>query len=247
MILRFIREAEAGATRVREYLDEFPINHHPVCLEKIARIRTYQEADREAIRQLCCDTGFLGRPVEPLFQDRELFADLFTKAYLDHQPEWALVAEVDGRVVGYLLGAVSRHFELALLHSGFQTAAKMLFRLATGRYAHHPRSEEFVRWLLTVGFREQPKHPPNSAHLHWDIERGFHGRGITLRLWQVFEKKLRAAGIRHCYGAFFSYRRRRPEMVYARYGFTVFDRRRTSVFQPEIPGPVEVVCVHREL
>jgi hypothetical protein len=35
-----------------------------------------------------------------LFQDRELFAELFTRPYLDHEPEWGTVAESNGQVVG---------------------------------------------------------------------------------------------------------------------------------------------------
>src|SRR5208283_2720318 len=107
-------------------------------------IRSYRDRDRGEIQRLCCDTGFLGEPIDAVFQDRELFAELFTKPYLDHEPEWAWVAEDQGRVVGYLLGSVGKEFELALLRSGFQTTFKMVFRLAMGRYARHPRSGQFI-------------------------------------------------------------------------------------------------------
>ncbi len=245
MALRLLDGDNAGTAAVSGVLDEFPINHHAVCVDKTVRIRAYRPGDRATVRQLCCDTGFLGQPIDSVFQDRELFADLFTNAYLAHEPEYALIAEVDGRVVGYLLGAASRHFELALMRSGFKTATKMVFKLLTGRYAAHPRSALFVRWLLTSGLREQPKHPANAAHLHWDIDKRFRGRGISPRLWHVYEQKLREVGIKHCYGAFFSHARRRPEAVYARYGFKVYDRKQTTLFKPEIAEVVEVVCVHK--
>ncbi|HTL56161.1 MAG TPA: hypothetical protein VL361_10815 [Candidatus Limnocylindrales bacterium] len=247
MSLRFVDGTEIEPLAARGILDEFPINHNPVCLEKKVRIRPYRPEDRIAIRRLCCETGFLGDPVDIFFQDRELFADLFTNAYLDHSPDWALVAEVDQRVIGYLLGAVSDRFDMVLMSSGARTAARMLFRLATGRYAGHPRSARFVRWLLTCGFAEQPKHPRNAAHLHWDLDKGFRGRGICYHLWDIYERRLREAGVRCCYGAFFSHKKRKPELVYERYGFEVFDRKRTTIFQPEIPDPVDVVCVHKDL
>jgi len=75
---------------------------------------------------------------------------------------------------------------------------------------------------LTSGFREQPKHPAGAAHLHWDLDERFRCRGICLRLWTIYELRLRSARVKQCYGAFFSYPRRRPEAVYARYGFRVF-------------------------
>ena len=228
-------------------LDEFSILHQPASLDKPVRIRPYRLADRAAIRRLCCETGYLGRPVDCLFRDRELFADLFTNAYLNHQPEWALVAEADGQLVGYLLGAVSRHFDLLLMRSGFVTTAKMVLRLAAGCYSGHRRSRQFIRWLLTVGYLEQPRHPSEAAHLHCDLERGFCGRGILRRLWEVYQERLRLAGVTRCYGAFFSHSQRRPETVYARYGFKVFDRKRTTLFEPEITDPVEIVCVARRI
>lgn len=233
------RRAIAGATRTADVTQS--ACGKPVC------IRPYREEDREAICRLCCDTGFLGQPVDSLFQDRELFAELFTRPYLDHEPEWGTVAESNGQVVGYLLGSVCRYFGALQLFAGFQTAAKMVMRLAAGNYANHPRSKKFIRWLFTAGLHEQPKHPRGAAHLHFDIHKDYWGRGITLRLWRHYERRLRAAGIQKCYGAFFSHPGRRPELVYARYGFTVFDRRRTTLFEPEMADPMEVVCVAKDL
>lgn len=242
-----VSEAAVRNSGVSKILDHFPINHHAVCLDNTVRIRPYRASDRPAIRALCCDTGFLGKPVDALFCDRDLFADLFTNAYLDYEPDWAFVAEVDGRVIGYLLGAVSPNFDLALIRSGFRTTVKMLLRLAAGRYAEHPRSRRFIRWLLTHGFSEQPKHPAGAAHLHFDLDKGFRGRGICARMWEIYERRLQRAGMRQCYGAFFSYPRRRPESVYARYGFQIFDRKRTTIFSPEITESVEVVCIAKPL
>lgn len=210
-------------------------------------VRPYRSSDHEAFCRLCCDTGFLGNPINPLFQDRELFADLFTRPYLDYEPEWVFVAEVDGEVAGYLLGSVRKHFNVVLLWSGLRTTSKMILRLVTGRYGGHPRSRRFIRWLLTSGFREQPKHPHDAAHLHIQVDKRYRGHGIALSLWEYYERRLRARGTKQCYGAFFSYPERRPEMAYKRFGFTVFDRRQTTLFQPEIREPVEVVCVCKKL
>src|SRR3979411_1310743 len=68
-------------------------------------IRSYQASDRVAVRKLCCETGFLGSPIDPVFQDRELFADFLTTYYTDHEPESSFVLEIDGQIRGYLLGS----------------------------------------------------------------------------------------------------------------------------------------------
>jgi len=241
-----INETEIGTEHNRGVCDAWSKDHDPLHLGRPVHIRRYLENDRPALCRLCCDTGFLGEPIDAVFQDRELFADLFIGPYLDHEPEWALVAEAEGRVIGYLLGSVCRNFDLVLMRNGFPVASKMLCKLVSGRYSNHPRSRRFVRWLLTSGYCEQPKHPAGAAHLHLDLENQYRGRGIGRRLWQTYERQLRSAGVRQYYGAFFSHPRRRPEAVYARFGFRVFDRKRTTVFEPEIQG-VEVVCMHKAL
>ena len=70
----------------------------------LVRVRPFHVQDREAVRQICADTGFLGQPIDPVFEDRELFADYLTGYYLRFEPESTLVCEVDGRVMGYLMG-----------------------------------------------------------------------------------------------------------------------------------------------
>jgi hypothetical protein len=211
------------------------------------RLRQYRESDREEVRRICCDTGFLGGPIESIYQDRELFADLFTGVYLEHEPDWSLVAESQGRVAGYLLGSVSPHFSRALMLSGFQTACKMLHRLLTGKYSHHPRSEQFVRWVLTKGLMEQPKHPEEAAHLHINLERQLRWGSVALGLLVTFEDKLASAGIDHYYAKFFSCPQRNPERLHDRLGLKVYDRSASTIFQPEIADPINIVCTHKRL
>jgi hypothetical protein len=100
---------------------------------------------------------------------------LFATPYLDYGADWAWVADDGGRVVGYLLGSVSPSFNYTLLYSGFQTTRKMITRAATGCYARHPRTRHFIRWLLVNGYREQPRHPEDAAHLHLNLENRIAG------------------------------------------------------------------------
>ena len=68
-------------------------------------IRSFRASDRAAVRRLCCQTGFLGAPIDPVYEDHELFADFLTTYYTDHEPESSFVLEVDGELKGYLLGS----------------------------------------------------------------------------------------------------------------------------------------------
>src|ERR1700677_1122718 len=68
-------------------------------------VRPYRREDRDAIRRICADTGFLGQPIDPVFEDRELFADYLTSYYTDAEPEATFVCELDGEVKGYVMGS----------------------------------------------------------------------------------------------------------------------------------------------
>jgi 8-oxo-dGTP pyrophosphatase MutT (NUDIX family) len=73
--------------------------------DKPFTIRSYRATDRAAVRRLCCETGFLGEPIDPVYEDHELFADFLTSYYTDHEPESSFVLEVEGELRGYLLGS----------------------------------------------------------------------------------------------------------------------------------------------
>jgi hypothetical protein len=210
-------------------------------------IRQYRDSDREEVRRICCETGFLGGPIDPIYQDRELFADLFTNPYLDYEPDWTLVVESEGRIAGYLTGSVTPNFYRTLMYSGLQTTCKMLSRLLTGKYSFHPRSKQFVRWLLVKGFTEQPKHPENAGHLHLNLERPLRWGSVARRLLAMYEEMLFAAEIDHYYVKFFSCSQRNPESMYHHLKFEVYDRVLSTIFHPEVPGSFHVVCAHKRL
>ena len=72
-----------------------------------------------------------GRPIDPVFQDRELFADYLTSYYTDIEPESCFVLEQNGRVVGYLLG--SRRPYRQQIHSFFQNIRLLIHGISRYR------------------------------------------------------------------------------------------------------------------
>jgi hypothetical protein len=87
-----------------------------------AFVREYHPDDREAVRQICFDTGLMGESIASQYADRESFADMLTAYYTDVESDGAFVAELDGRVVGYMLSCVDtqkawKPGNIALRHS----------------------------------------------------------------------------------------------------------------------------------
>ena len=209
------------------------------------RIRKYSKEDESAIREICCDTGFWGKPIDRIFQDREIFADLIVKPYLKIEPEHTFVAEHDGKIVGYLNGYLGNNFELSSSPIFLHTLSKMLFKYLSGKY--NKRSKEFVKWSLFKSLKSLPKHPKDTAHLHFNLKEGYHGLNIGKKLINTYEEMLKRGGMNSYYGEVLSSNSRRTEYLYSKLGFNIYDKKRTTVFEPEIKEHLYLMCIYKKL
>ena len=128
------------------------------------KIRPYRPEDRDDVRHVCCETGFMGNPIEPIFSDRQLFADFFTSYYTDYEPESALVAidEETGQLIGYLLGCSRYHYNRFRQNLIIATriVPRAVFRYLTGRYKK--QSRRFLYWVVFRSAKQTPKPVPRA-------------------------------------------------------------------------------------
>lgn len=157
-------------------------------------LRPYAPSDRAAVRELCCATAYGEARLASFFPDRELFADLMTRYYLEWEPESAWVAEVEGRAVGYLLGCrdtrrqrrvqATRVVPAAL--AGFVRRGGLVkratWRLVGANLRLPRRGERF----------DEERYP---AHLHVGLDAEHRGMDLGHRLVEAFLGELRAAGV----------------------------------------------------
>src|ERR1700730_5600247 len=69
------------------------------------QVRKYRASDWNSVPALWCETGLLGNSIDPVFEDRELFADFLTDYYLKHEPDSAFVVIKNNALLGYILGS----------------------------------------------------------------------------------------------------------------------------------------------
>lgn len=208
------------------------------------RIRKYRPEDREAVRNLCCDTGYLGKPIDPVFEDRELFADYLTSYYTDLEPESCFVLEQDGQVKGYLLG--SRRPFLQQLHGIFLNLS--LFVRALARYwRYNASTRQFIGWILKNSWREVPAAPRRTAHFHFNVLPEAQGVAGTRCLMNTYFEYLKSRGERAVFGQIVTFESRRGARVLERYGFRVLERREITKWRNRHPEPVYLTTVIKEL
>src|SRR5271170_6788711 len=209
-------------------------------------IRPYRPEDRPLVRAICADTGFLGRPIDPAFEDRELFADYLTSYYTDAEPESTLVCELNGEVKGYLMGSRfpkrKARFEARML-PGLVLCG--LWRYFTRPY--NAASRQYVRWILTKARKEVPFTPPDIPHFHFNIRPVARNVGTTRELVDIFLHYLAAQGEKQVYGQVVAYESRRGDRMFARYGFRVIDQREVTKYRDFHAGKVYLFTILKDL
>ena len=207
-------------------------------------IRSYRESDRDAIRRLCCDTGFLGAPIDPVYEDRQLFADFLTTYYTDWEPESSFVIEIDGEIRGYLLG--SRKPLRNQLYSFWQNVSLFLKAL-TRSFRYNAASRRFVLWILMNGWREVPAAPRRVPHFHINLLPDARKMSTTRALISAYLSYLYRCGEKRVYGQIVTFESRRGEQMFERYGFRVLNRAEITKYKAFYPQSVYLSTVIKNL
>lgn len=211
---------------------------------KDLHIRKFRAADRDRVRELCCETGFLGNPIDPVFQDRELFADYLTAFYTDWEPESAFVLETDTGIPGYLLG--SRHPLRQQAHSFYQNIS--IFLRALIRFPrYNAASRKFIQWIACNGWREVPATPRKTAHFHINLLPEARNVPSTRALIDAYLTYLKECGEPSVYGQMVTMGNRRGTRMFERYGFKVINKAEITKYRDVCPEPVYLCTVIKDL
>jgi hypothetical protein len=212
--------------------------------EKRFEIRKFQPGDRARVRQLCCETGFLGNPIDPVFEDRELFADYLTAYYTDWEPESSFVLLVNGDIRGYLLGSRRPHRQQ--LYNAYNNVA--LFLRGIFRYPrYNAASKKFVSWIFTQAWREVPQAPRRTAHFHINLLSDARSVAYTRAIMDAYLKYLHDHGEKRVFGQMVVFEDRRGTKMFERYGFRVVNKAEITKYRDVHPAPVYLCTVIKDL
>jgi len=209
-------------------------------------VRAYRPADRAAVRRICADTACFGRPIEPVFADRELFADALLGGFTDCEPESCLVAEEEGRVVGYLAGALdARRARRRFARRGLP---RLVLRVLLGGHWLRPSFWRLVLAAARVsGARSRAvaaglaEHP---ATLHLNLDERARRRGAGSALLGAFLNCARARGAR---GIHVSVATDGGKRFFTRHGFARLSSHPAPKLAPPGEQPEEVWIMGRKL
>ena len=212
--------------------------------EKPLTIRSYRATDRAVVRRLCCETGFLGEPIDPVYEDREMFADFLTTYYTDKEPESSFVLEMNGEIRGYLLGSRK---PLRNQFYSFRQNIRLFVRALWRYRRYNLRSRRFVRWMISHGWREVPAAPRRTPHFHINLQPEARKMSTTRALISAYLSYLYRCGEKHVYGQIATFDSRRGEKMFERYGFKVMNRSEITKYKAFYPESVYLSTVIKNL
>ena len=192
-------------------------------------IRKYRKDDRGPVRKIAWDTAFLGEAASAFFDSRTILAEFLTAYFTDYEPRSCFVAEADGRVVGYLIGAKdTRNLERVF---GNKIWPRLLIKAARDRILFKIKNLTFLLHCLISYLRAEFTMPDFSkdypATLHINLDKDYRDQKIGSRLICAYFEYLISQGIS---GVRLATMSERASSFFAQQGFNLLFKGKRSYF-----------------
>jgi hypothetical protein len=163
-------------------------------------IRPFEAKDRAQVRDLCRRT----HRMSAILEDDEVIPMLFADYYLDCEPELCFVAEVDGRVIGYAMGATSAKRTRWLMQRIPRLFLRVVWKLISFQF-RRPVTYELLWYFLTKSWRERPRPTlpldQYPVHFHFQVDADYRHLHPGPALITTFLNHLKAIGVKGVRGA----------------------------------------------
>jgi GNAT superfamily N-acetyltransferase len=166
-------------------------------------IRPFKAADRERVREIFCWVGQRGNPLHVYIEDEGLVLPFLADYFMDEEPEWCLVTEADGKVVGYILGCkdTKRYMRVVLTRILPRLILRAFWKIITFQY-RKKQTYRTIWWAIARSWRELPSAPVDQypASCHLGLEAGYQHLGLGGKLVDAFFDRVRANGLPGAHG-----------------------------------------------
>ncbi|QKJ18692.1 GNAT family N-acetyltransferase [Microbacterium hominis] len=159
----------------------------------MSRIRPFRPGDEPALADVCLRTADAGGDATGIFDDDDLWAEVFVLPYVARHPDLAFVVETDdGRIAGYIVGTPdTKAFEDWFQAQWWPRHAQRWPRPEV----EATRQDGTLIYAYARRAGAEPYSDAYPAHLHIDLLPELQGQGWGRRLIQTLEDALRERGV----------------------------------------------------
>lgn len=210
-------------------------------------IRKYEKKDRQAVRDIAWETAFMGKPADAFFDDKEVLCDSLVSPFIDGESSrFCLVAEQQGRVVGYIIGSQSaskvqeffaRSIVPVLILKAFRR--KTFFSAKNRQFLVQLAKSWLTGEMKTPGWIIK-KYP---AVLHINFLGPFRGLGLGKRSISEFIKLLPP----DCHGVHLCTVSESSKIFFEKQGFNVIFRGQRSYWRYLSVGKINLYVLGRQI
>ena len=151
-------------------------------------IRKFEAQDRKAVRQIVYDTALMGEPAALFFNGQEVISDAFSLYFTDYEPGSCFVAQINGQVIGYLIGARKKITSEGILRD--KIALPLFFKALKSGIFLKAKNIIFIFSCLIDLLKNGAKTPDFNqkypATFHINITHGFRGQNIGSKLINAY-------------------------------------------------------------
>ncbi len=182
----------------------------------MVEIRPYRPGDLDKLYDICLATGDAGADAAHLFSDPRLLGHVYAAPYGVLAPEASFMAEDEGGVGGYILGARDTEAFEDALEARWWPALRARYPDIASPTTPDERMQRLIHHPAHMPRRIVEAYP---AHLHIDLLPRLQGRGLGKRMIDTWREAVRVPTHLAVGG-----RNARAVRFYRAYGFTEIER-----------------------
>jgi len=206
-------------------------------------IRPFQSGDRQAVRDICVETCWLGEYRPEYIVDDWIWAEFWTRYFTDREPRhsWVLQRLQDGKIVGYLCGSSQckkvDHYAVHLLpRIAWRAIRKGLLRHAGTRRSILAMLGSLLKGELDVPGRLSDCY---TGTWHFNLLPEARGAGWGWLLLRTYVRAMREQGVAGIHAQTMSVNTVVNRLLES-CGFQLADSHPVHAFRHADPRPIEI-------
>ena len=213
-------------------------------------IRKYQPSDKNQIKFIHFETGFLGKSMSQFLSNNKLWGKKINY-YFENEPESIFVLENKNKIIGYLLGCLddNKNNEITnFLLLNFEIFFKLIFLPKKDKIYWKNQLKVLTKIILRKSEEYKFKTPKNAGHFHINLLPEARGKKLGTKLLKEFEKYAEKNSVKLLHADGYQTKLNPNNNFWLKNNFKMYSKIKTSIWKKQLPEEnINLVCYSKKL